>query len=115
MPTHNNQTYDYFKGDYVALNNYFSSIDWDLLFDGNSISLNSNIFKEKIFERCQKFIPMPSVSDQKSSPPWWTKALYRAIAKKGSLYFKYWATKSTTDYYNYASQRNLVKAKVHSA
>ena len=36
MPTHNNQTYDYFRGDYVALNDYFCAIDWDLLFDGNS-------------------------------------------------------------------------------
>ena len=43
------------------------------------------------------------------------QALSRAIAKKKSLYFKYQATKSTTDYYNYASQRNLVKAKVRSA
>ena len=77
MPTHNNQTYDYFRGDYVALNDYFSTIDWDLLFDGNSISLNWNVFKEKIFEGCQKFIPMSSVSYQKSSPPWWTKALSR--------------------------------------
>ena len=77
-----------------------------------TVSLNWNVFKEKIFEGCQKFIPMSSVSHQKSSPPWWTKALSRAIAKKRSLYFKYRTTKSTTDYYNYASQRNLVKAKV---
>ena len=96
MPAHNNQTYDYFRGDYVTLNDYFSTIDWDLLVDGNSI--------ERIFEGCQKFIPMSSVSHQKSSPPWWTKALSRAIAKKRSLYFKYWATKSTIDYHNYASQ-----------
>ena len=107
MPAHNNQTYDYFRGDYVTLNDYFSTIDWDLLFDGNSISLNWNVFKEKICEGCQKFIPMSSVSHQKSSPPWWTKALSRAIVKKRSLYFKYWATKSTTDYYNYASQGNF--------
>ena len=67
MITHNNQTYDYFKGGYVTLNDYFSTIDWDLLFDCNSISLN--VFKEKIFEEYQKFIPMSSVSHQKSSPP----------------------------------------------
>ena len=60
IPAHNNQTYDYFRGDYVTLNDYFSTIDWDLLFDGNSISLNWNVFKEKIFEGCQTFIPMSS-------------------------------------------------------
>ena len=38
MPTNNNQTYDYFRRDYAALNDYFATIDWDLLFDGNSIS-----------------------------------------------------------------------------
>ena len=105
MPTHNNQTYDYFRGDYVALNDYFSTIDWDLLFDGNSISQNWNVFKEKIFEGCQKFILMSSVSHQKSSP-WWTKALSRAIVKKRSLYFKYRATKNKSW---------LLKARVHSA
>ena len=57
IPTHNNQTYDYFRGDYVALSDYFSTIGWDLLFDGNSISLNWNIFKEKIFEGCQNLFP----------------------------------------------------------
>ena len=71
IPTHNNQTYDYFRGDYVALNDYFSTIDWNLLFNGNSISLNWNIFKQKI-------IPMSTVFHQKSTPPWWTKALSRA-------------------------------------
>ena len=93
------------------MNDYFSTIDWDLLFGSNSISLNWNIFKQKIFEGCQKFIPMSSVFHQKSTPPWWTKALYL----KRSLYFTYWTTKSTSDYCNYASQQNLVKAKVRSA
>ena len=44
-PNNNNKTYNSFRGDYVALNDYFSTIDWDSLFDGNSISLNWNIFK----------------------------------------------------------------------
>ena len=57
MPTNNNKTYDYFRGDYVVLNDYFVTIDWDLLFDGNSISLNWNTFKEKVCEGCQKYIP----------------------------------------------------------
>ena len=43
-----NHTYDYFRGDHVALNDYFSTIDWDLLFDGNSIRLNWNIFKRSL-------------------------------------------------------------------
>ena len=101
MPTNNNQTYDYFRGDYAALNDYLATIDWDLLFDGNSISLNWNIFKEKIFEECQKLIPMSSVFHQKSTPPWWMKALSKAILKKRSLYFKYRTTKSTSNYCNY--------------
>ena len=69
IPTNNSKTYNYFGGDYAASNDYFSTIDWDLLFDGNSISLNWNIFKEKIFEGCQTFIPMSSVFHQKSTPP----------------------------------------------
>ena len=51
-----------------------------------------------------KIYPISSVLHQKSTPPWWTKALPKAILKKRSL-----------NYYSYASQCNLVKAKVHSA
>ena len=42
-PTNNSKTYNYFRGDCAALNGYFSTIDWNLLFDGNSISLNWNM------------------------------------------------------------------------
>ena len=52
---------------------------------------------------------------QKSTPPWWSKSTSRTIQKKRSLYFKYQATKSKIDYHNYATQCNLVKARVHSA
>ena len=94
VPIHSNKTYNYFKGDYDALNDYLFTVNWDLLFAGNDISLNWNIFKDKIFEGCQKFIPMSSVVHKKSTPPWWTKSLARTIQKKRSLYFKYRATRS---------------------
>ena len=58
---------------------------------------------------------MSSVAHKKSTPPWWTKSLARTIQKKRSLYFKYWATRSKTDYQNYALQHNLVKTRVRSA
>ena len=112
---YSSNTYNYFKGDYDALNDYLFTIVWDLLFTGNDISLNWNTFKDMIFEGCQKFIPMSSVVHKKSTPPWWTKSLARTIQKKRSLYFKYRATRSKTDYQNYAFQRNLVKTRVRSA
>ena len=88
VPIYSNETYNYFKGDYDALNDYLFTIDWDLLFAGNdiNINLNWNTFKDKIFEGCQKFIPMSSVVHKKSTPPWWTKSLARIIQKKRSLH-----------------------------
>ena len=47
------------------------------------VTVSAYIFKEKIFEKCQKFIPMSSILHQKSTPPWWTKTLSRAMLKKG--------------------------------
>jgi len=88
IPTHNHKTYDYLRGDYDYAND---TIDLDLLFADNDISFNWNIFKDKVFEGCQRFIPMSSVVHKKSigTPPWWTKSLSRTIQKKKSLYFKY--------------------------
>ena len=91
------------------------TINWDLLFAGNDISLNWNIFQDKIFEGCQKFIPISSVLHKKSTLLWWIKSLAKSIQKKRSLYIKYWATRSKTDYQNYTFQCNLVKTRVCSA
>ena len=57
---------------------------------------------------------MSSVVHKKSTPPWWIKSLARIIQKRRSLYFKYRATRSKTDYQNYAFQCNLVKVRVCS-
>ena len=83
---------------YDAINDYYNTIDWDVLFADNDISVNWNIFKDKVLEGCQEFIPLCSKIHRKSIPPWWTKSVSRAILKKRSLYFKYQATKSRIDY-----------------
>ena len=50
IPIYNNKIYNYFKGDYDALNDYLFTIDWDLLFAGNDISLNWNILKTTLLK-----------------------------------------------------------------
>ena len=34
--------YNYFKGNYVAMNNYFDDIDWNPIFEDNNINENYN-------------------------------------------------------------------------
>ena len=38
------EIYNYFKGNYVAMNNYFNDIDWNTIFEDNNINENYNIF-----------------------------------------------------------------------
>ena len=52
MPTSNNI---YFRGDYAVLNDYVVTIDWELLFDGNSIS-KTGIFLKKRYLRSVKHL-----------------------------------------------------------
>ena len=53
----NNKTYDYFKGYYAALNDYFATIDWDLLFDSNSISKTGIFLKKRSLKGVKNLFP----------------------------------------------------------
>ena len=86
------------------------------ILDPNMVILNWNIFKDNIFQACQKFIPTSSVVRQKSTPPWWTESLLELYKRKGHCILNTGQLrKSKIDYHNYASQCKLVKARVHSA
>ena len=49
--------YNYFKGNYVAMNNYFDDIDWNPIFEDNNINENYNIFVDYISSAVENFIP----------------------------------------------------------
>ena len=98
------------------MNNYFDDIDWSTIFQDNNINENYNIFLEYISSAVEDFIPKtnPHIKT-KNTPQWWTKSLSKAIKLKHSLFSKWKHTKLSTDYKIYATQCNLVKAKVRSA
>ena len=79
--------YNYFKGNYVAMNNYFDDIDWNTIFEDNNINENYNIFVDYISSAVKNFIPKtnPHVKT-KNTPQWWTKSLSKAIKLKHSLF-----------------------------
>lgn len=109
--------YNYFKGNYVAMNNYFDGIDWSIIFQDDNTHENYNIFLEYILSAVENFIPKtnPHVKT-KNTLQWWTKSLSKAIKLKhsffpnGSILNSPLIIKDT-----YATQCNLVKAKVRSA
>lgn len=51
--------YDFKKGDYAALNDYFHNVDWDSLLNNMSdIHQALKIFYEILFEGINKYIPL---------------------------------------------------------
>jgi len=61
--------FNYRKGDYSSMNNYFETIDWLEIMSFDSIQNNWDIFKQLVSDATIQYIPT-SVSRPNKSPPW---------------------------------------------
>ena len=50
-------TYNYWKGNYLAMCKEFNEINWDLLLSNDTIDINWNLFKEKVTSDVDKYVP----------------------------------------------------------
>ena len=107
--------YNYRKGDYDSMNEYFNNIQWSEVLSSSCIQDNWSVFKEIVQEAMGKYIPKSIPKPSKATPPWWSKCLTKAIKAKKYLLKRYSRSKSNYDYAQYAAQRNLVKSKVRYA
>ena len=90
---------DYSNFDEQALINDIQSIDWDLLFSGNSDpSCMFDTFYRKVSEFIDIHIPLKQLSKKDSklkTKPWITSAIRISIKIKNNLYKKFLKTKSS--------------------
>ena len=50
-------TYNYWKGNYLAMCEEFNEINWDLLLSNDTIDINWNLFKENVTSDVDKYVP----------------------------------------------------------
>ena len=90
---------DYSNFDEQALINDIQSIDWDLLFSGNSDpSCMFDTFYRKLSEFIDIHIPLKQLSKKDSklkTKPWITSAIRTSIKIRNNLYKKFLKTKSS--------------------
>jgi len=85
--SYNNQkVYDFRNGNYEAINNALSRIDWNMHFS-NNIDANLNAFYSIIYSVIDKFVPMIRKKD-KLTEPWLDKNLRSLRNRRNSLYNK---------------------------
>lgn len=96
--------YDFKRGDYVGLNVYFSSINWDRLFNGLSVEKDLDLFYDLLSYGIEQFIPT-KVCKSNTDPPWYNRELKNLKNIKAKAYKRYMKSKQRTDYTAYSAVR----------
>ena len=100
---------NYFKGDYVAINENLENIHWENALNGLDLAQSWTYFAEKLVELTELFIPVSKVRDEgKKNNPYVTRSGREAIKKKHTKWQKYKHCKTTANYEVYKKARNLV-------
>ncbi|CAG2250997.1 unnamed protein product [Mytilus edulis] len=101
------ERFQYFKGDYKAISDELDQENWDVLFEDKSIEQIWNIFKSKLSQCIEKYIPKRRHCNKFTNPPMWMdRRTKSAIIKKRRAWKKYQFSRSRVSYTNYASSRN---------
>ena len=107
--------YNYWKGNYSLMCQDLDEIDWESLFNNNSIDENWNLFKKEVAIVVSKHVPKTTKKAPTNKPPWWTNNLAKAIKQKQQLYSTFKHTLLPSDYVAYAHKRNEVKSQIRCA
>ncbi|KAG7308770.1 hypothetical protein JYU34_006003 [Plutella xylostella] len=101
--------HNYFKADYLSINNALSNIDWDHKFKENP-NVNSivNIFYETIKDLIKIHVPMTKPRNNKY-PPWFTNNLIKMLKEKEKYRIKFKKFKNGMDEVQY----NILKERTN--
>ena len=85
--------FNYRKGDYQIMNEYFMGIDWADRMCSDSTDDNWEVFKQLVNDAAVQFVPTSTPKASKF-PSWWTKSISVAIKAKHSAFFRYRRSRS---------------------
>lgn len=76
--------YNYWKGNYSLMCQGLDEIDWESLFNNNSIDENWNLFKKEVAIVVSKYVPKTIKKAPTNKPPWWTNNLAKQLNRNNS-------------------------------
>ena len=80
------------------MNDILAEKDWHTLLSSSSVEENWSTFKNLLTNLTDEFIPKVKIIQSRTSVPWWSNALSKAVRKKHRLYNRYLHTMSSHDF-----------------
>ena len=109
VPTKTSEKLNFFKGDYVNINNQLLLIDWQQELDGLNLLQSWDRFAEKSVNLITNNIPVSkSTPEGKKSNPFITRSCLEAIKQKRTRWLKYKFFKTDSTFNKYKAARNTV-------
>ena len=103
-------TFDFSRGNYDALNNFFNDIDWDMILYSKSIDFAVQEFYNVLYAGMKLFVPTKlAVTGSSSTPAWFTKELLTLIKKKKAAHMTFKRTNKVEDYNLFSDIRRSCK------
>ena len=106
--------YNYWRGDYDAISENLSAVNWPELFHGKSVMDMWQHFKAIITELIVSHIPLKGDKFRKKKGHWLRPTTIRMIKKRDSARKKYIRFKSNTNYNSYKTIRNKVNSMIRA-
>ena len=97
----------YHKGDFKKVNDELNKIDWGTLFEGKSADGCWRIFKAKVEELINIYVPLEAPRD--FNQPWMNRSLLRTWKKKYYAWKRYTDTRSYQKYEEYKKEAKKFK------
>ena len=85
----NRKIYDYVKADYERIRQEIRTVDWNSEFEVNSIEHNWSLFKKRILEVQDKYIPVKKSHNSRKKPIWMSYRALKAVSNRRRVYRKY--------------------------
>ena len=103
----------YRKGNYDKIIEGLNQVDWEGEFRGKSVQECWEIFKGKLEELVDKYVPMSVLKDY--NEPWMNESIMRLCKGKYHAWKRYLETKSYERYQAYRKEANMLRKKTRQA
>lgn len=99
---------DFRNADFVSLNDYLCSVDWESLFDKSDINSSSKKFYEVLFNAISLYVPKKTFKPSKF-PRWFSPELKNLVLSKKAAHLKFKQSQLATDYILFSNLRMQCK------
>lgn len=104
---------NFFKADYSKINEAINSIEWNQLFETQSVDTCTELFYAKLYKIINTHVPMKKVKNN-DFPFWFSRGLIAVIKEKNHFHQKWKKYKNLLDYVSFSDLRKRSKALIKS-